>query len=96
MFADESRRRMHGHRRAAFPALLLVWLPGLAAAVHTLGFGSIGASPELRPAWANEVDAIAAIAYPLLELPWVFVVLALHAKLRGEHRAPFRPDEGGS
>jgi hypothetical protein len=87
---EESSRRMHGHRRAAFPALLLVWLPFLASQVYQLAFGPLTRS-ESTPAWASEVDPYLTLAWPLCDLVWLFVVLALHAKTRSEHRVPFDP-----
>jgi hypothetical protein len=92
---EESRRRMQGHRLAAFPALFVVWLPSLFVLLYSLSLGASSGGHASRPAWATEVDTIIAVVAPLLDLAWAFTVLALHAKLRGAHRLRFEPESAG-
>jgi hypothetical protein len=77
----ESARRMNGHRKNIAPLMLVLWLPTVVA--QGLGFvlfqdpSLLDSSPALML-----LDA----AYPLLDIPWLFVALCLHAKLRRDFR----------
>jgi hypothetical protein len=77
----ESWRRMNGHRKNIAPLMLVLWIPFVLAQYFGLVLfqdpGALERSPALMV-----VDAV----YPVLDIPWLFVALSLHAKLRRDFR----------
>lgn len=78
----ESGRRMRGHRAKMLPLLFVLWLPFIGmqfyglASLATLESG-LGDAPT---------NPILDVLFPLTEIPWIFITLSLHAKLRGRFR----------
>ena len=83
----ESTKRMESHRKALAPLLVATWIPFLVGEY-------LSTVAMVRPELSEEMSWIA-LAMPLLSLAglaWLFVVLALHAKLRARHRLRAKPE----
>ncbi|RLB48105.1 MAG: hypothetical protein DRJ42_23985 [Deltaproteobacteria bacterium] len=78
----ESGRRMHGYRAKMLPLLAVLWLPFLAIQVYGLAtLANLDAGIADAP-----TNPFVDILFPLTEIPWIFVTLSLHAKLRARFR----------
>ena len=77
----ESWRRMHGHRKQIAPLMLALWLPTIFAQYFGMVLFEAPTLLEESPG-LMVLDA----GYPLLDIPWLFVALTLHAKLRARFR----------
>ena len=82
----ESWLRLHGHRKNIAPLMIALWLPTLVASYFSMGLladpNALSESPLLIA-----VDVL----YPLLDIPWLFVALTLHARLRKHFRLAAEP-----
>ncbi len=78
----ESWKRMKGHRTALAPVVIVIWV------IPFLVIQYVGSVALLEPAAVEAVPAFGVVeaVYPLFEIPWLFVALSIHAKLRARHR----------
>ncbi len=78
----ESYKRMKGHRKALAPLVIVVWV------LPFLVIQYVGSVALLAPEAVSDSPAFATLdaVYPLFEIPWLFIALSIHAKLRARHR----------